>query len=85
MPSGVWVTRIVRHVERPTPAPREPADVVGVDVHGEVRVGHETMHFHRIAVDRRHAEIDDLLAVLGIVAEEPVAELRDEAGAEEPP
>jgi len=42
------------------------------------------MHLDGIAVGRRHAEIDDLLAVLGIVAEEPVAELRDEAGAEEP-
>ena len=32
------------------PAPREPADVVGVDVHGEVRLGDEAMHLDGVTV-----------------------------------
>ena len=71
----------MRHADRPPraeadaprlPPTREPADVVGVDVHGEVGLGDEAIHLDGIPVIIRHQEVDNQRRVLGIVADEPI-------------
>ena len=66
------------------PPAREAADVVRVHVHREIRVGDVAAHLDGIAVLRRHPEIDDLVAVLGVMADESRAELAYQRLVEQP-
>ncbi len=83
----------VGHADRPPggepdadrlPASGEAADVVGVDVDGEVRLGDEAVHLDGVAVLGRDAEVGDRVGILGVVADEAPSELGDQVVAEEP-
>jgi hypothetical protein len=84
--------RIVGHADRfpgrqpdahGLPAAGEAADVVRVHVHGEVAAGHVTADLDGIAVLRGRPEVGDLVAILGVVADETCAELGDEVRVEQ--